>query len=352
MYNRNDPRFRRTLNTISHNLETANETAQVGIFSLTEHCLKPCFYSVGDCITATGSTCFPSGRDDKRTRRAPQRKARARGRPELSFDFYDDWEEDENDALLAWGNEEHDALLGNEAAEGGSGEPSRRRIMNYGSQGGGINPRTRTRRRSTGQPDPTVIPNQSYFGFLDRLPFKIGGKGLRYKPSASGLQDRAPKSEDGIGSTSEEDGSDEGRPRRKHGRKRSATQNSGHTSDSYSSRGDIFPSDEEIDDAVPLDDDYAAELLPGQDDASSGKTRKGRRKSGDPSSTIGKKSTSSSSRRPSKDDTETTADVSETKGQGQAESPEDVDKFKLPNNPASPEQPTTNDFSGADRPNG
>lgn len=319
MYNRSDPRFRRTLNTISHNLESANETAQVGLFSLSEHCLKPVFFSVGNCITTTGSTCFPTSRDDKR----PRRKPRARGRPELNFDFYDDWQEDENDALLAWGNEEYDALLGEENTDA-RGEPSRRGIMNYGSQGGAVDPKDRARRRSTAQQDPSVIPNSSSFGFLDCLPFRSRAKELRYRPSAAGLQERPKgrrKAEGALGGGREDDSISGVRAERKHGRKRSATVGSGHTTDSYSSRGDIFLSDEDMDDAVPFDDEFAAELVPSHDDASSGKTTGGRRMSRTTPSTRSKKSSNASSRRVSQGNLEAMAsspDGGELKGAGQA----------------------------------
>ncbi|CAK7202371.1 hypothetical protein SEUCBS139899_005094 [Sporothrix eucalyptigena] len=56
-------------------------------------------------------------------------------------------------------------------------------------------------------------------------------------------------------------------------RKRSGTTGSGETSDSFRSRGDLFPSDEEDDeDAVPLDDEFAV-ALNHVDDRSSGRTR-------------------------------------------------------------------------------
>ncbi|KAL1895200.1 hypothetical protein Sste5346_005345 [Sporothrix stenoceras] len=56
-------------------------------------------------------------------------------------------------------------------------------------------------------------------------------------------------------------------------RKRSGTTSSGDTSNSFRSRGDLFPSDEEDDeDAVPLDDEFAV-ALNHVDDRSSGRTR-------------------------------------------------------------------------------
>jgi hypothetical protein len=67
-------------------------------------------------------------------------------------------------------------------------------------------------------------------------------------------------------------------------RNRSSTTSSGETSDSFRSRGDLFPSDGE-DDAVPLSDEFAMVLerrMTGTDDRSSGKTRssKGKRPAG------------------------------------------------------------------------
>jgi hypothetical protein len=70
-----------------------------------------------------------------------------------------------------------------------------------------------------------------------------------------------------------------------HTRQRSSTTSSGETSDSFRSRGDLFPSDEE--DAVPLPDEFAMVLErrttnSNTDDRSSGKTRssKGKRPAG------------------------------------------------------------------------
>lgn len=62
-------------------------------------------------------------------------------------------------------------------------------------------------------------------------------------------------------------------------RKRSGTAGSGDTSDSYRSRGDLFPSDEEgEEDAVPLDDEFT--IPPDHDDRSSNRTKssKGKRR--------------------------------------------------------------------------
>ena len=273
MYRRDDPRFRRQLTQISHNFENANEAAQERLYSISEHCLKPCFISIGDCIVSSTSTCFP--RREERPRRARQRP---RGRPEASFDFYDDWEQDENDALLAWENEELDGLLSPDEEV----EPGRRGIMNYGTRSD-----ARTKPRRLGMPydqeDQTFIPKTSYFGFLERLPFRRP-RGLRYRPSAADLKIRPRGTSKADDESSGHEGST-GRGKRKHGRNRSETQGSERSEGSFSSRGDIFPSDEE-DDAVPLDDEFAMALEPQsagsmKDDSSSGKTRSGRRRSGD-----------------------------------------------------------------------
>jgi hypothetical protein len=141
------------------------------------------------------------------------------------------------------------------------------------------------------EPDPTIIPSTSALGFLGRLPFKLGGT-LRYKPSAADLQEhpggsrneyRDEEGEPLIGDNESEDEGDKGKG---HKRQRSSTTSSGETSDSFRSRGDLFPSDGE-DDAVPLSDEFAMALerratLTGTDDRSSGKTKssKGKRPAG------------------------------------------------------------------------
>jgi len=149
--------------------------------------------------------------------------------------------------------------------------------MNYGSVG-------RQRAKSAvvpydGGPDPTVIPKSSYFGFLNKLPFQSGTKkGLRYKPSAADLRQvkRGGSRRAEVDIQEEDEEQDTGRSRKPgRGRRNTASsENSGRTVDSYSSRGDIFPSDdEEYTDAVPLDDEFAMALERRStgDDLSSGK---------------------------------------------------------------------------------
>ena len=201
-----------------------------------------------------------------------------RGRPELSFDFYDDWDDDEGEGaglLGGWGNDELDRLLaGSGAGEGlGDQQPRRHRAMSYGSRGVGktsLGPKD-------GEIDSTIVPHSSMFGFLERLPWKIGGRGIRYKPSAKDLQDnpgrRKRREEEGFAI---EDSEGEG-TFKKHSRKRSGTDASRSTINSLSSRGDLFPSEDE-DDAVPIDDEFAMVLErrttgPTSDDVSSGKSK-------------------------------------------------------------------------------
>ncbi|PSN60623.1 hypothetical protein BS50DRAFT_205108 [Corynespora cassiicola Philippines] len=281
MYRRGDPRWNRTIQNVADTIEHANESAQENLYSFTHHFVNPCVNSITQCLNACTAPCFPSQNDRRRNR------GRSRGRAELSFDFYDDWEEDENDGLLGWGNDNLDRLLGSSNNYGAVSQPGRQRAMSYGTR----NRDSRyngARRKSAvqphdGGPDPTIIPSSSYFGFLGRLPFKFGGKVLRYKPSAADLMDhpgqsrRSFEQEQPLIEESDED-SPRANEAKVHKRQRSQTNASGHTTDSLSSRGDIFPSEDELEDAVPLDDEFTMALerrTTGQwhDDTSSGKTR-------------------------------------------------------------------------------
>ena len=281
MYRRNDPRFRRTLNEISHTLESANESAQANIFSFSHNYINPCFSGLSSCFQPCLDHCFPAR--DQRARR----NRRSQGRAELSFDFYDDWDEDENDGLLGWENDEYDGLLGGTGGYGTNAQPGRQRAMSYGARRDANGRRKSAVLPNDGGVDPTIVPASSYFGFFGRLTGKIGGgKNLRYKPSAADLQERpgAVKKFPGMEANplleeSEDDGI--AQKKRKHGRTRRGTAGSGGTTDSFSSRGDIFPSEDE-DDAVPLDDEFAMVLErrttnSGLEDTSSGKTRSGKR---------------------------------------------------------------------------
>lgn len=290
-----DPRIRQTWNNISHNAETATETAAAGIWTFTHEYINPCLASISSSINECTSQCFP---DDERARRLRER-GRTRGRAEYSFDFYDDWDDEEegrNGGLLGWGNDELDRLLAGSGSNSHGAvdeQPSgRRRGMSYGTRKGG------PRRKNTidGLPDPTIIPSTNTLGFLQRLPFKIGGT-LRYKPSAADLQEHPgahrAEAEEEEGEPLMDDDYDEAHEEAEGGdfdmsrtRARSSTTASGDTSDSFRSRGDLFPSDGE-DDAVPLSDEFAVVLErrmtggPGMDDRGSGKTRssKGKRPS-------------------------------------------------------------------------
>jgi hypothetical protein len=106
--------------------------------------------------------------------------------------------------------------------------------------------------------DPTVIPSSSLLGFLERFPWRLGARGVKYRPSAADLQEHpgarryAHEDEPVMEVMDDDDGPPSPTPS---GRHRSATQSSRGTDNSLSSRGDLFPSDEE--DAVPLDDEFA-----------------------------------------------------------------------------------------------
>ncbi|QKX62733.1 uncharacterized protein TRUGW13939_09895 [Talaromyces rugulosus] len=272
MMRTNDPRIRQTLNRFSHNLESANETAQEGFYTFAQEYLAPCFASIGNCLKECTEPCLPSGRDNHLRRRR-------QGRAEVNFDFYDDWDnEDETDGLLGWGNDELDRLLaGSGGPRGGSSaqQPRRQRKMSYGA--------ARTRRRSSVLPDqrndPTVIPKSSIIGFLERLPWQIGRRGVKYRPSAADLQERpgrlphdeeyeAHETHDGIEAQplieegDEESDSAPAPPlsRKKQRRVRSITQSSQETANSLSSRGDLIFDDEDDEDAVPLDEEFAVAL--------------------------------------------------------------------------------------------
>ncbi|KAF2832208.1 hypothetical protein CC86DRAFT_366080 [Ophiobolus disseminans] len=303
MYRRSDPRWNRTLQHLSTNLEHANESAQENIYGFTQRYVNPCLSSITQCLNTCTAPCFPAHNDRRRHRTS-------RGRAESSFDFYDDWEEDENDGLLGWGSDNLDRFLGGASTYGTTSQPGRQRGMSYGQRN--RDPRYNApRRKSTAQvrdvpgQDPTVIPSSSYFGFLGRLPFNIGGKGLRYKPSAADLTEhpgvarRSLEEEQPLIEESDEDEL-ERTEHKVHKRQRSDTHTSGHTTDSLSSRGDIFPSEDELDDAIPLDDEFTLVLerrTTGQwnDETSSNKQRSSSKsKSKRPSGTRGSTRSASS----------------------------------------------------------
>lgn len=245
-----NPELRQTLNTISRNFESANEVAQENIYTFTQLIIDPCVSGFKTCIADCTSLCF-SNRDDRLRRR----RARSRGRSDLHFDFYDDWDDEEDDlyAPRSWGNDELDGLLAGRSSR--SSQPARQRAMSYGTK-------SRRPAHAPGEDDPNIIPSSSYLGFLERFKWRPGARGLRYKPSAADLQDHpgALSRQDEREPLIEDNSEDEHMAStNKHKRQRSDTQASNSTSNSLSSRADLIMGDEE-DDAVPLDDGFAVML--------------------------------------------------------------------------------------------
>jgi hypothetical protein len=268
-----NPEFRQTLNTFSHNLESANQAAQENIYTFTQIYIDPCLSGLRSCLEDCTARCFPNRDDSIRRRRG---RGRSRGRAENFFDFYDDWDEEEdvNDSALAWGDDELDSLLAGHGPQSPTQQPRRQRAMSYGSRGR----RTGHAAPSDSEQDPTIIPSSSYLGFLERLPWRIGARVLRYKPSAANLQENPGglRMADAEAEHLLEEEESSPSSKKGHGRQRSDTQASRSTTNSLSSRGDLIMSEEE-DDAVPLDDEFAVMLgrrstnVPSEDH-SSGKT--------------------------------------------------------------------------------
>lgn len=310
-----DPRLRQRWNQISHNAETVTENAAAGIWTFQHRYINPCLASLGDAVDPCIAPCL--GDRDERARRARAREHHAgyTNRAEYTFDFYDDWDDD--DELLASGGRGRSGILGGWGAGSHSGtgsrgedwdrliggsaatrkhhgaevtdQPKRKRGMSYGTRG--------ARRKTAGaggggeDDDPTIIPSTAPLGFLGRLPWKIGGT-LRYKPSAAFLQDHPGSGAGGapaahpdenqpllLDSDSEVDFHPQVTAQM---RKRSGTGGSGDTSDSFRSRGDLFPSDgEEYEDAMEIDDEFAVALERVDDRASSNtRSSKGKRPAG------------------------------------------------------------------------
>ncbi|KAK6380224.1 uncharacterized protein PV06_05619 [Exophiala oligosperma] len=269
----NNPEFRQTLQHITHNLETANQTAQENIYTFTQRYIDPCLSGLKSCVVDCTAPCFPN-REDKLRRK----RGRSRGRAEYNFDFYEAWDDDEAlaETSTAWGNDELDSLLAGHGPR--VDQPKRPRAMSYGSRGR----RKPNIMQGESDHDPTIIPSSSYLGFLERLPWKLGARKLRYKPSAADLQEhpgatRVHPAE--VEPLIEEHDEDSSPWRKGHGRQRSDTNASRSTTNSLSSRGDLIMSDEE-DDAVPLDDEFASVMLARRntnqglpEDQSSGKAR-------------------------------------------------------------------------------
>ncbi|RMD44268.1 hypothetical protein DV735_g806, partial [Chaetothyriales sp. CBS 134920] len=251
-----NPELRQTLNAISHNFESANQVAQENIYTFTQAYIDPCLGGFTSCLDECTGPCFH--RDDHYRRR--RARERSRGRAENFFDFYDDWDADEaNAASLAWADDELDGLLAGRGLQSAK-QPGRQRGMSYG---------TRARPKGAGKPtdqvaDPTIIPGSSYLGFLDSLPWRLGQRVLRYRPSAANLQEnpgglrKADAAEMPLLAEDEEyDGA--ARRAKAQRRERSETLNSGSTNNSLSSRGDLILSDEE-EDAHEIDDEFAITL--------------------------------------------------------------------------------------------
>ncbi|ETS80098.1 hypothetical protein PFICI_07627 [Pestalotiopsis fici W106-1] len=276
-----DPRLRQRWNQISHTTEAVTENAAAGIWSFGHQYINPCLSSFGSAFKSCTAPCFGDQEERARRKRAGERAA-----AEYSFDFYDDWDDDllgddSQGGFGGWRNEDWDRLIGGSGRSKKAGPSEvheqphgRKRGMSYGTRGA-------RRKSSVTVEDPTIIPSTQPIGFLGRLPFKIGGT-LRYKPSAANLQEHP-------GALRHHEGenepllsrSDDYHPQAPllQNRKRSSTAGSGDTSDSYRSRGDLFPSDGEgEEDAVPLDDEFAV-ALDRVDDRSSNRTRssKGKR---------------------------------------------------------------------------
>ncbi|KAI1496770.1 hypothetical protein F5X99DRAFT_399137 [Biscogniauxia marginata] len=286
-----DPRLRQRWNQISQTTETVTENAAAGIWTFGHTYINPCVASITSSLDSCVAVCF--GDREERARRARERQ-RARGRAEYSFDFYDDWDEElghDGGLLGGWRSEDWDRVLagtgsgkGKGKGKGVSGEVldqprGRNRGMSYGTRGG--------RRKPSEQDDPTIIPSTAPLGFLARLPFRFGGT-LRYKPSAENLQEHPGATRHELEGERQPllgtDNDDDSHPEEisAQNRKRSGTTGSGGTSDSFRSRGDLFPSDGEGDeDAIPLDDEFTI-ALDHMDDRSSSRTKssKGKRIAG------------------------------------------------------------------------
>lgn len=251
MYRSGDPRLRRRLDEIGSSLQNANLSAQSGLYDFTQTYVRPCFDSITSCFTTCIDASCPTlnlsaGQRDRMRRQRD--RARSRGRAELNFDFYDDWDDDEeNDAFMALDNDEFDRLMVGGGSYGtiSATQPSRQRGMNY----------PRGRRKSAGPALDSGTDAKASSSLFAKL---FGGKAHKYQPSVADLQDNPGARKDLTeGEALLREQAEEGR--RKHRRNRSDTVTSGHTTDSFSSRGDIFPSDEE-DDAIPLDDEFAMVL--------------------------------------------------------------------------------------------
>ncbi|KAI5811856.1 hypothetical protein BZA77DRAFT_223992, partial [Pyronema omphalodes] len=230
---RHDPRIRQNLDQLTTAFEAAADETRLGCFTICSRYIEPCLSSLSSCIP--------------RRRRFPPTPRP----PDFPFGFYEYDEFGDHygssgggggygagpssgvggNGIFRWGTDELDRLLAGTGAVGLA--PPERERMVYPSYGTLPLPlalsQPPVKRAETKKEDPTVIPGTSYLGFLSRF----GRKGMKYKPSAANLQEH---------------------PQR--GRRRSATDSSlGDSGDSLRSRGEIWPSEDELDDAVVLGDD-------------------------------------------------------------------------------------------------
>ncbi|KAK6362778.1 hypothetical protein TWF730_000233 [Orbilia blumenaviensis] len=296
-----DPRVRQTLNQISDNIESVADTAKFGCFNFTKSYLEPCINSIA-AICPSPETICPCFYHDVSTSRR-----RRRGRPEFAFEFYNsDYDDDSApEDPLRWGNDELDRLLAGSGVAGRRRKAGARNEGMYYTRSGQRRVGPETRRKSAlardGGPDPTIIPNTAALGFLSYFPWVRKRQALRYKPSAADLQDH-PGGYGGVGGEFREEDFDaeseallgvgrgvnrnfspnEGRDKR--GRVRSGTTSSGDTTDTFRSRADLFPSEDEAD-AVPIDDEFEI-ILERETGPSSKRSKKGprRQRTGDTSS--------------------------------------------------------------------
>ncbi|KAF3317529.1 hypothetical protein TWF173_011177 [Orbilia oligospora] len=277
-----DPRVRQTLNQISDNIESVADTAKFGCFNFTKSYLEPCINSIATVCPSPQTICPCFYHDGSTSRR------RRRGRPEFAFEFYNsDYDDDSApEDPLRWGNDELDRLLAGSGVAGRRRKAGSRNEGMYYTRSGQRRVGPETRRKSAlardGGPDPTIIPNTAALGFLSYFPWVRKRQALRYKPSAADLQDH-PGGYGGVGGEFREEDFD-AESEALLGRGRSGTTSSGDTTDTFRSRADLFPSEDE-DDAIPLDDEFDIILEP--ETGSSGKrSKKGirRQRTGDTSS--------------------------------------------------------------------
>ncbi|KAJ5273450.1 hypothetical protein N7478_008575 [Penicillium angulare] len=259
-----DPRIRQRINQISHDIQAANQSTQEGLYTFSTNYISPCLASLSSCISSCTAPCLSHDGQIRRQRGYTEAEA--------NFDFYDDWHTaEEEDSLLGWNAGELDRLLaGNRTSRTATEQPRRPRRMSYGTRNTKQNmPRLYIPDHTS---DPTVIPSSSRIGFLERFPWRFGAKGVKYHPSAAGLQEHPGSHRldvnEGEGESESEplmgavaDGGqvsfhNNGKEPHPNGGG-SGTASLGGASSLLSPRGDLFQSDEEEEDAVPLDDEFA-----------------------------------------------------------------------------------------------